>query len=140
VTLRPEVVRERLRKLRSALRNLEDICRVEKKEFLSDYRHQWLAERGLLLAAEAVLDCGNHILAGAFNLHPADYEDVIAKLGEQGVIPDEMRERLRGLGGFRNVLVHGYLDVDRGRGYEYLTTRLGDFTSYADSIEAFLGD
>ncbi len=45
--LRPPVVRDRLRHLRRVLRNLEEIRRVERGEFLSSYRYFWLAERGL---------------------------------------------------------------------------------------------
>lgn len=138
MTLRPEVIRERLRKLREVLRNLEEIQAVPKEDFLSSFRHYWLAERGLHLAAEAAFDIGNHILAGHFNVHPSDYEDVLNRLAGQSVISRDLRERLRGLGGFRNVLVHAYLQIDEERVYESLHEELGGFDDYAAEIEAFL--
>ena len=85
-----------------------------------------------------MFDVGNHLLAGALNLHATDYEDVLRRLGEQGVISPGLVAKLRGLGGFRNVLVHGYLDVDVGRVHEYLTTRLDDFAKFADEVESWL--
>lgn len=138
MTLRPEVIRERLQHLRQAVRNLRELEDIPREEFVASFRHYWLAERGLQLAAEALLDSGNHLLVAHFNVNPADYEDVITQLGEQGVLSPALRDRLRGLGGFRNVLVHGYLAIDRGRVYDALHHELQDLIVYADELEAFL--
>jgi uncharacterized protein YutE (UPF0331/DUF86 family) len=66
VVLRVEALRERLARLEQIVARLSEIAAVSRDEFLRDYRSQWLAERGLELAAQAVLDVGNHILAGEF--------------------------------------------------------------------------
>lgn len=140
MTLRPAVVHERLRKLREILTNLEEVRRVPHEEFVASFRHYWLAERGLQLAAETVFDTGNHLLAGHFNVHPADYEEVLIKLVERGVISPALGRRMKGLGGFRNVLVHGYLEIDEHRVYESLQAELGDFDAFAGEVETFLRD
>ena len=136
--LRPAVVRDRLRHLRRVVGNLEELRSVERKEFLSSYRHFWLAERGLQLAAEALFDIGTHILAGEFNLHPAEYEEVTRRLARQGVISSGLYERLRGLGGFRNILVHAYLEIDEERVYDFLQNELQAFRDFTGEVEAFL--
>jgi len=138
LTLRPEVIRERLRKLREILRNLQQVQSVPRERFVRSFEHYWLAERGLHLAAEAVFDVGNHILAGHFNVSPSDYEDVLERLAVQGVISGQLRDEMRGLGGFRNVLVHAYLDIDEDRVYKSLQEELGAFDRFAAEIEAFL--
>lgn len=138
MTLRPSVIRERVRKLREILTHLRELRRVPREEFLASHRHYWLAERGLHLAAEAVFDAGNHILSGSLNVHPSDYEDVLEKLAVHKVIPWDLRERLRGLGGFRNILVHAYLDIDEGRVYETIQEELEAFDAFARELEAFL--
>lgn len=138
MTLRPEVVRERLRKLREVLRNLEEVQTVPRADFLASFEHYWLGERGLHLAAEAVFDIGNHVLAGHFNVHPSDYEDVLERLLQQGVLSPGLRKKLRGLGGFRNVLVHAYLEIDEGRVYDALDEKLPAFHAFTREIEAFL--
>lgn len=92
------------------------------------------------LAAESLFDIGNHILAGHFNVHPTTYEDVVERLADQGVISPELREKLRGLGGFRNILVHEYVDVDLGRVHRFLQEGLEDFIDFADHVESFLDD
>ncbi len=138
MTLRLAVVLERLRKLREVLANLKMVQQIPRQEFITSFRHYWLAERGLHLAAEAVFDVGNHILAGHFNVHPSDYEDVLTRLADQGVISAGLRESFQGLGGFRNILVHGYMDLDVGRVFDSLQVELGAFSAFAEEIESFL--
>ena len=75
----------------------------------------WVAERGLQLGAEAIFAIGNHVLSAHFGVSPKDYEDIIVQLAACGVIDDAVRQRLKGLGGFRNILVHGYLRIDPDR-------------------------
>jgi uncharacterized protein YutE (UPF0331/DUF86 family) len=113
---------------------------VPKQDFVASYRHYWLAERGLQLAAETVFDIGSHILAGHFNVHPNTYEDVLEHLARQGVLTPDVRESLRGLGGFRNILVHEYLDIEEERVYQALQEETASFDAFADEIEAFLVD
>ena len=138
MTFRPEVMRERLRKLRETLALLEPLRAVPLEDFAADHRHYWLAERGLQLAAQSVFDIGTHILAARFHLSPATYGEIPERLAEQGVISGELRLRLRGLGGFRNLLVHDYLDLDRAQLREFLHNELHSLGDYAEEIERFL--
>lgn len=136
--LRTELLRQRLDHLRSITRRLGEIREVDRDEFLASYQRQWVAERGLQLAAQAVFDIGTHILSGHFNVHPSDYEDVIRLLAERQVISGDLEERLRGLGGFRNILVHGYLEIDAGRVHQFLLNESGVFRDFAAEIERWL--
>jgi uncharacterized protein YutE (UPF0331/DUF86 family) len=45
---------------------------------------------------------------------------------------------LRGLAGFRNLLVHDYARVDPGRVREMLQTRLPDLEAFAAAVEEWL--
>jgi uncharacterized protein YutE (UPF0331/DUF86 family) len=42
------------------------------------------------------------------------------------VIPVELEQRLRGIAGFRNLLVHDYAELDVARVWELIDTRLSD--------------
>jgi uncharacterized protein YutE (UPF0331/DUF86 family) len=68
----------------------------------------------------------------------SDYEDVLAQLAACGVIDSELRERFRGLGGFRNLLVHGYLKLDPNRVAEVLADAPERFSALARAIRAWL--
>ncbi len=136
--LRKDVVRERLAFLRSTILRLDRLRLSTRDEFLASDELQWIAERGLQVGAQTILDVGAHLLTGHFNKRPADYEDVIRLLGEHAVISDDLLGRLTGLGGFRNVLVHGYLEVDEKRVFAFLQRDSLAFREFADAIDRWL--
>lgn len=139
MVLRPDAVHERLQKLEEVISNLLAIGSSRSRLPREDFRDTWAAERGLQLGAEIILDIGNHILTAHFGVSPVDYEDIITRLGATGVVAPELRERLKGLGGFRNILVHGYLRVDPDRVNEYPIRAPADFTDFAVAVRDWLG-
>jgi len=100
---------ERLKKLEEVLSRLKDRSGVTLEEYRWSTDTQWIIERGLELASSAIFDIGNHILSGVYQTSVEEYEQILEKLCEKGVISKELYKELRGLGGFRNILVHGYL-------------------------------
>ncbi|MBY0277868.1 DUF86 domain-containing protein [Candidatus Binatia bacterium] len=136
MVLRGDSVRERLVKLEEAASGLERILATRTSGV--DLRDDWAIERGLQLGAEVVLDVGNHILSAHFGVGARDYEDIISRLGDFGVLPAELRERLRGLGGFRNILVHGYLSLDRERVARFAEHAPNDFRAFSAAIRAWM--
>jgi hypothetical protein len=52
VVLRSEALRERLAKLEEIVTRLGEIGHVPFEDFRNDYRHAWLAERGLQFGAQ----------------------------------------------------------------------------------------
>lgn len=54
------------------------------------------------------------------------------------VIEASLRERLRGLGGFRNILVHDYLRLEARRIEDFITRAPGDFSDFAVAVRAWL--
>jgi uncharacterized protein YutE (UPF0331/DUF86 family) len=54
------------------------------------------------------------------------------------VIEAPLREELKGLGGFRNILVHGYLELDAARVADTLAAAPGRFSRFALAVRAWL--
>jgi uncharacterized protein YutE (UPF0331/DUF86 family) len=132
-----QVVHRHLAALRESLRVLAAHSGVSVAELESDTELLWVVERGLQLCAQNALDIATHIAAGRGRDVP-DYASAIDELGRLGVLdPDFVRE-FRSVAGFRNVLVHGYLDVDLDVLHRLLHEGLGDFESFAAHIEAYL--
>lgn len=50
------------------------------------------------------------------------------------VVPESFARELRGLAGFRNILVHGYLEVELSRVHHLLNQRLDDFDRFARCV------
>lgn len=138
MVLRADAVRARLLKLEEVISRLEEIERAGVATAGGTFRDAWAAERGLQLGAEIVLDVGNHVLSAHFGVSAEDHEDVITQLERCGVIAHELRERLKGLGGFRNILVHDYLRLDPDRVAAHLARAPRDFSDFAAAIRAWL--
>jgi uncharacterized protein YutE (UPF0331/DUF86 family) len=106
-------------------------------EALKDLDEAWTIERGLQICVQNCLDIATHLAAAAGRDVP-DYATAIDRLEELGVLPGDFVRRFRGVAGFRNVLVHGYLTVEPGLVHEILNERLEDFSTFARHVEARL--
>ena len=71
-------------------------------------------------------------------LDSPDYATAIDRLAELGVLTPEFASRLRPIAGFRNVLVHGYLQVDLDVLERVLREKLTDLEEFAVRVEAYL--
>jgi uncharacterized protein YutE (UPF0331/DUF86 family) len=138
VVLRPEAVRQRLLRLEEVVSRLEELGRVEPAALRDSFRDTWAVERGLQLAAEIVFDIGNHILSAHFGVSAQDYEDILVNLQAHGVIEPALGDRLKGLGGFRNLLVHGYVRLDPARVAEHLRAAPERFAGFASAVRKWL--
>lgn len=133
-----EVVAARLAVLDENLRLLEDFARLDLPSYLADPRNYGAAERFLQLTLEAVFDIGTHCIS-AFKLpRPATYGDILPKLAEAGLITPRTLDDLSHLAGFRNVLVHDYVRLDRARVHAFLTTRLDGLRRFAAEVARLL--
>jgi len=112
MVLRKESVIERLKKLETIIANLDQKNISDLEQYSQDLDLQWYIERGLEVGSSIIFDIGNHILAGYFKISVEEYEQIIKQLQDKKVISEELYENLRGLGGFRNILVHNYLSLD----------------------------
>jgi uncharacterized protein YutE (UPF0331/DUF86 family) len=129
-------VRRRLLRLEEVIVNLGRLQEIDLPG--ADLTRTWAVERGLHLGAEIVFDVGNHILSAHYAASADDYEDILSKLGTHGVIDAPLREMLRGLGGFRNVLVHGYLALDADRVREAHRRAPEQFSAFAAAVRTWL--
>jgi len=136
--VRPEVIRKRLNKLDEYLSILHGLRKYSFSEFIEDPEHYGSAERFLQLAIEAISDLGNHVVAdlglGVVNW----YSDIPTILAENEYIDPELKDRWIQIIGFRNVLVHDYLDIDRKIVYEALQHRLDDLERLRKVFAQFL--
>lgn len=133
-------VRTVQRHLLALRRALEELRRHQGRpiEELAELDELWTVERGLQLAAQNALDIATHIAASA-GRDVSDYASAIDALADLGVLEREFAQRFRGIAGFRNVLVHGYLEVDREILHRVLNTQVDEIASFAARVESYLG-
>ncbi|MDP9342553.1 MAG: DUF86 domain-containing protein [Actinomycetota bacterium] len=133
----PESVRRRLREIGRRLSRLERVREAGRDGFLADSDLQAATERHFQIAIQAAIDIAVHILAEDSDETPEDYADAFIKLGRVGVIDEALAERLTAAAGFRNILVHAYLEVDPVLVWSDLDS-LEDFRAFSEAIEQYL--
>ncbi len=69
---------------------------------------------------------------------PATDEDILENLVRHGVFGPEMRQSLKAMKGFRNIVVHRYGAIDDALAFSILTERIGDFALFRQEVERFL--
>ena len=125
--VRSEIIRKRLNKVDEYLLVLKGMQSYSIDEFISDPEHYGSAERFLHLTIEAFLDMGNHVIAddglGVVNW----YSDIPKIFLEKSLISPQLSEKWTRMIGFRNTLVHEYIDIDRNIVFDVLQNDLGDF-------------
>lgn len=92
----------------------------------------------LHLAVEAVLDLGNHLIADQNLETPDSNRDIFRVLFENEIINDSLKESLIKIAGFRNILVHDYLDLDRELEYEIIKNNIKDIKEFMKVVLKYL--
>ena len=133
-----EVIRKRLNSLDEYLEILHGLQKYSLEEFLSNPEHYGSTERFLQLAIETTTDIGSHIIASLGLGEVNWYSDIASLLEEKEYISVELREKWMRMIGFRNILVHDYLEVDRKIVYNVLQNRLGDLEELKKAFAVFL--
>ncbi|MEN8261913.1 MAG: DUF86 domain-containing protein [Nitrospirota bacterium] len=127
-----------MRKLDKAVQILQQSAAISYKELIGNDVLISAVERNFQVAIECMLDIGNHIIAERSFESPDDNSDIIRILGEEKIIPPDFAVSIKGLTGFRNILVHEYTGIDYELLYNYLVHRLDDFREFAKYISVYL--
>ena len=123
--------------LSARLARLEPLKSKSKAEFDADPYLRDIAERNLEVAAQCVLDISHRLISLAGGQRPRDYYEAILHLGELRVLPPEFAAHLAPLAGFRNILVHEYLEVNWQEVYRNLQ-QISDLYKFAELVREWL--
>ena len=125
------------------LRNIADDTAVlrQEAEASAERRRDPIWLRGIkytfVTAIEACVDVAQHICATEGWGPPADNGDAVRLLGEHGVLTAELATSMRKAVGFRNVLVHDYIEVDDQIVVGRLKS-LGDLDEFVRQVAVFV--
>lgn len=119
------------------MEELSRLAKISKEEFLANKTLQNLAKWHFYVVAQACLDLGNHVISIKGFEMPERYEDIIATLAKEKVISENLAKSLEGLGGFRNLIAHGYFKIDLNKLYGYLK-KTKDIKKFLEEIDSDL--
>ena len=137
--MKPEFsgIERRLEKLDICLKKLEPFKAMTKDELLNDPYFQDIIERNLQLATQSIIDIANRIISLEALEKPRDYYEAILILGRAGVLPSDFAQHLAPIAGFRNILVHDYLEIDWDEVYSNLQ-HLDELDSYMEYVKKWI--
>ena len=132
----PDLVAKKLAVIETSVRELRTLARPE--AVARDVKEQRFVEHTLQVAIQAALDVASHVVSDERLGEPQTNRDLFALLAQRGLLPFELTDRLGRMAGFRNVLVHGYQDVDLAVVLDILANRLDDLLAFVRAIRARL--
>lgn len=112
-----------------------DLRQQARPERLSaDVRELRFVEHTLQIAIQAALDVASHVVSDNRLGEPRSNRELFDILGRHGWLPSALVDVLRDMGGFRNVLVHGYTEVDVNVVRDVVERHLPDFEAFVAAI------
>ena len=133
-------LRSLLQRLEARGLRLERYAALPVEEYLPDAERADASKYLLVTAIEDALSAANHVIAAEGYRPPGDYADAFRSLAESGVLEGGLSDRLQAMARFRNLLVHGYADVDDRRVHGFLRHDLEDLRAFVAAIvKAFPG-
>ncbi len=108
--------------------------------FEEDHLRQDAIAVNLQRAAEQVIDLANHVIKQKKLGLPKESRESFDILGQAGVIPRDLVEKLKGMVGFRNILVHQYEDLDIKIMIDVIEHHLGDLIDFTNRVARYMQD
>lgn len=130
----------RLKELRKRLLELETKFKpLSEEKLVIDETLYNAAEHHLQIAIQCCLDMANHLVA-ALGLPAPEKEasEVFSTLAREKIIPQSLVLIMKKVTGYRNIVIHDYLEVERHRTYKYIQEDLPDLANFAKAVEKFL--
>jgi uncharacterized protein YutE (UPF0331/DUF86 family) len=122
------LVEKKLAAIVSAVSDLRRLAHVE--ALRHDVREERFIEHTLQLAIQAALDVASHIVSDESLGEPQTNRHLFDLLARAGWLDAALADQLSRMAGFRNVLVHGYDDVDLGVVEDIVHHRLNDLLQF----------
>ncbi len=119
------------------IKELETISPETFEEYSGHVEIKRGCERLLQIIIECVIDISMLLVKELKLGLPKGEEDVFDKLYKKGVISKEMKEILRKMKGFRNILVHRYAEINDEIVFEKLGM-IDDFKKFQKEVLNFL--
>ncbi len=127
------------KKLARIVTHVEELRLLARPEIIrSDIREERFVEHTLQLAVQAALDIASHVVSDQRLGEPRANRELFELLARAGWIDEALARVMVQVVGFRNVLVHGYEDVDLAIVEDVLRNHLDDFLVFVSAIQRHL--
>lgn len=127
-----DLVAKKLARIETCIADLRRLASPETIE--TDLVQQRFVEHTLQVAIQAALDVASHIVSDERLGEPETNRALFALLSRAGYVGIDLLPALERMAGFRNVLVHGYDEVDLAVVRTIVENHLGDLERFVESV------
>jgi uncharacterized protein YutE (UPF0331/DUF86 family) len=128
----PALLAKKLAFIESCVADLRRLAVADQIE--KDIKERRFIEHTLQLAIQACLDAASHVVSDDRLGEPETNQELFRLLAQAGRISKELSTKLRAAAGFRNILVHGYAEVDVNVTRDVLEHHLDDLLAFAAAL------
>lgn len=130
----PDLIAKKLAFIEACVTDLRSHSRPERIE--NDIKEERFIAHTLQIAIQAALDVASHIVSDKRLEEPRTNRELFDLLAKDGWISPDQRQTLRNMVGFRNIVVHGYENVDLQILRDILENHLDDLLNFAYTIRS----
>lgn len=129
-----ERIREKIADIKENLQVLRSYSKQGREEFVANKEAVRSAKYAYIVLIEASSNIANHLCARLLNTSPDSYAECFLLLGKHELISGKLSANLSKMAGFRNILVHGYKEIDDSKIYDFLQENLSDLDLYLEEL------
>jgi uncharacterized protein YutE (UPF0331/DUF86 family) len=132
----PELLAKKLAFIETCVAELRSVARPDNIE--TDIREERFVEHTLQIAIQAAQDVASHIVSDERLGEPRTNRELFDLLVRAGWLTESEASPLSNMVGFRNILVHGYGDIDLSVVRDVVENHLDDLLHFAAIVRARL--
>jgi len=136
--MRTEIIRTKIMEIKESL----ELIRENLPDSLEEFASLGLIKDGMYKRIEFSIENAFDICA-IINTDlrlgiPRSDGDILEIMVRKNIIDNKMKEKLKSMKGFRNIIVHRYGGIDDELSYEFFVERLSDLDEFMEKIETFI--
>lgn len=131
-----DLLAKKLAQIETCIAELRALARLD--ELARDVKEERFIEHTLQIAIQAALDVASRIVSDERLGEPRTNRELFGLLARPGILSSDLAEVLEEAAGFRNVLVHGYGDVDVRIVRDVVENRLDDLLAFVASVRRWM--
>jgi len=123
------------RKKELLIKYIDDLKTYEKCSFEEFMEHHYAVERLIELLVAVSSDIIFHLISQKEEEIPTTYRTAFLRAGELSLISKDLAHRLAQAAGMRNILVHGYEEIDFNIVYRSIKLAIEAYSQFLIEIE-----
>lgn len=133
----PSIILRKISIIRECLAKLKKYSSLKKEDFLKQSEAQDVVLHNLMLAIQASIDLGAHLISDEGWGIPGTQAEIFRILQDKKVIAASLAKEMIPAVGLRNILVHEYEEINFALIFDVLAHKVRYFEEYIQSIIKF---